>query len=151
MLAMCVPYNIVPWYTRKPLKYMFSRFFHNSRILCDMAKISLIGRVGNELVVETSQSGRDFIRYSLACQTSPDRTSWFRIINFDPRLNTYMLSFVKKGTLVYVDGSVQLNPYTTDDGKKHTNISVIQRSVQVLKSSKELEEKDSSQEAIDKN
>lgn len=62
-----------------------------------MAKISLIGRVGNELVVETSQSGRDFIRYSLACQTSPDRTSWFRIINFDPRLNTYMLSFVKKG------------------------------------------------------
>ncbi|KTW31535.1 hypothetical protein T552_00177 [Pneumocystis carinii B80] len=119
----------------------------------DLAKISLIGRVGNELVVETSQSGRDFIKYSLACQTSPDRTSWFRIVNFDPRLNTYMLSFIKKGqrALVYVDGTVQLNPYTTEDGKKHTNISVIQRSVQVLRTSRESAEKDVSQEAVDKN
>lgn len=126
-------------------KYMFCRFFHYSRIANDLARISLIGRVGNELALETGQSGRDFIRYSLACQTS-DRTNWFRVISFDSRLNTYMLSSVKKGTLVYVDGSVQLSPYTTDDGKKHTSMSVIQRSIHVLKAPKESENKDTSQE-----
>lgn len=105
-----------------------------------MAKISLIGRVGNEMVVETGQSGKDYIRYSLACQNGPDRTNWFRVVNFDPRLNTYMLSSVKKGSLVYVDGVVQLSPYTTDDGKKHTSISVIQRNIQVLSIPKESEE-----------
>ncbi|KAG5440790.1 hypothetical protein PCK2_000226 [Pneumocystis canis] len=114
--------------------------------MADMAKISLIGRVGNEMVMETGQSGRDYIRYSLACQNGADRTSWFRIINFDARSNTYMLSSVKKGSLVYVDGMVHLGSYTTDDGKRHTSISVIQRSIQLLKGPRETSDENEKQE-----
>ncbi|KAG4305043.1 hypothetical protein PORY_001718 [Pneumocystis oryctolagi] len=123
-----------------------------------MAKISLIGRVGNDIVVESGPSGRDYIRFSLACQNGPDRTSWFRVINFDAKQNAYMLSSVKKGALcgcfstrvtcdsalVYVDGSVQLSPYTTEDGKRHTSLSVIQRSIQVLKEPRDKEDSDNS-------
>ncbi|KAG5437305.1 hypothetical protein PCANB_001098 [Pneumocystis canis] len=114
--------------------------------MADMAKISLIGRVGNEMVVETGQSGRDYIRYSLACQNGPDRTSWFRIINFDTRSNEYMLSSVKKGSLVYVDGVVQLGSYSTDDGKRHTSISVIQRNIQLLKGPRDANDETEKQE-----
>ncbi|KAG4302692.1 hypothetical protein PCK1_001047, partial [Pneumocystis canis] len=128
-------------------------FFSVSKSMADMAKISLIGRVGNEMVVETGQSGRDYIRYSLACQNGPDRTSWFRIINFDTRSNEYMLSSVKKGlvkkfknSLVYVDGVVQLGSYSTDDGKRHTSISVIQRNIQLLKGPRDANDETEKQE-----
>lgn len=98
-----------------------------------MAKVTLIGHVGNDIIVQSGTSGRDYVRFSLACRDGPDRTNWFRVVNFNPKATAFMLASVKKGSLVCVDGSIRLIPYTTDDGKRHNSICVLQNSIHLLK------------------
>ncbi|KTW28330.1 uncharacterized protein T551_02749 [Pneumocystis jirovecii RU7] len=67
-----------------------------------MAKVTLIGHVGNDIIVQSGTSGRDYVRFSLACRDGPDRTNWFRVVNFNPKATAFMLASVKKGGALHM-------------------------------------------------
>ncbi len=104
----------------------------------NLAKLTLIGRVGTDLTVQQSASGRSYLRYPLAVNTSKDHTSWFNIGVFDSKTIEYMTGetgTVKKGSLLYVECNAAIQTYETEDGKRGTSLQLYQQSYRTLNSS----------------
>lgn len=74
-----------------------ARYFSASAARSDVARLTLVGRVGTEISELTSQSGRKYIKYALAVNTSKDTTSWFNVAVFDENAINFMNNYVQKG------------------------------------------------------
>ena len=59
-----------------------------------------------------------------------ERTEWHRVVFFD-RLGEIAAQYLKKGSQVYIEGSLRTSSYDKD-GKKHYSTDVIANSMQML-------------------
>ncbi|GJJ07399.1 hypothetical protein Clacol_001601 [Clathrus columnatus] len=84
----------------------------------DMAKLTLIGRLGKDPAVKTTANDKEYVVYTVATRNPapPPRedgtrreptTSWHSVLCFNPNANNY-LKTLKKGTQVYVEASYEL-------------------------------------------
>lgn len=73
------------------------RLFSSSAARSDVAKLTLVGRVGTEITELSSQAGRRYLKYALAVNTSKEHTSWFNIAVFDENSIQFMTNYVQKG------------------------------------------------------
>jgi single-strand DNA-binding protein len=80
----------------------------------------LIGRVGKEPTVRNTQDGMKIISFSLATsetwrdKSSGERresTDWHQVVVFDSRMAEIAERLVKKGSHVYVEGSIKNRKY----------------------------------------
>jgi len=104
-------------------------------------KVILIGRLGKNPEVRESQSGSSkWSSFSLATNRGVRRgeqweeeTDWHRVTCFGA-LAEQCGSFLQKGALVAVEGSVQNDNWTTEEGQRRFATTIIAEGVTFLES-----------------
>ena len=88
-------------------------------------KVILVGNVGQDPEVRTTQDGREIANFSLATTESwkdkatgekRDKTEWHRVVIFSQGLVSIVKNYVKKGSKLYIEGSLQTRKWTDSQG-----------------------------------
>lgn len=83
---------------------------------------ALIGRVGTELELKTSQAGTPWAAINVAVGGNDD-TQWVRVAVFGETAER-LAGQVQKGDRLYVEGSLRLNSWVDRSGKERSGLSV---------------------------
>lgn len=90
-------------------------------------KVILIGNVGKDPEVRTTQDGREIVSFSLATSESwkdrasgerREKTEWHRVVIFAPPLVNIVKNYVHKGSKVYLEGALQTRKWTDQSGQE---------------------------------
>jgi single-strand DNA-binding protein len=106
-----------------------------------MNKIMLIGRVGREAQMRYTLNGTAIAMFSIATNQSyktkdgqyRDETDWHKVIAWR-RLAEVCGEYLRKGTLVCVEGQMKTRVFEDKDGQKKFFTEVIADSMQMLDS-----------------
>lgn len=88
-------------------------------------KVILIGNLGRDPEIRTSQNGDKIASFSIATSEQwkdkatgerKEKTEWHRIVVFNPNLADVVERYVKKGSPVYVEGQLQTRKWTDQQG-----------------------------------
>lgn len=99
-------------------------------------KVILIGNLGKDPEIKTTNDGREIANFSIATTESwkdkssgekKDKTEWHRVVCFNEGLVRVIKNYVKKGTKLYLEGQLQTRKWT-DKGnqEKYTTEVVLQ-------------------------
>jgi single-strand DNA-binding protein len=102
-----------------------------------MIKLQVIGNLGKDCVVN-NVNGKSVINFSVAHTekfkdaqgVQKDKTIWVECAYWTDR--TAVAPYLKKGTMVYAEGTPDIRTYTTTDGRPGTSLSLRILSVQLL-------------------
>ena len=99
-------------------------------------KVILLGNLGQDPDVRTMQNGKKVCTFSVATSDSwkdkdtgekKEKTEWHRVVVFNEGLVGVVENYIKKGSKVYVEGSLQTRKWTDDKGtEKYTTEIIIQ-------------------------
>ena len=99
-------------------------------------KVILIGNLGKDPEVRRMQDGRPIVNLSVATSDTwrdkatgerRERTEWHRVVIFNEGLCRVAEQYLKKGSKVYLEGSLQTRKWTDKDGNdKYTTEVVLQ-------------------------
>ncbi len=99
-------------------------------------KVILVGNVGQDPEIRSTQDGREIANFSVATSDSwkdknsgekKEKTEWHRVVIFSSGLVGIVKNYVKKGTKVYLEGSLQTRKWTDAQGlEKYTTEIVLQ-------------------------
>ena len=105
-------------------------------------KVIIVGNLGRDPEIRFTQSGQKLANMSVATSEQwrdkqsgekREKTEWHRVVVFDERLADIVEKYVKKGSKVYLEGSLQTRKWTGNDGvEKYTTEVVLQRFSGVL-------------------
>jgi len=99
-------------------------------------RVILAGRLGKDPVCRTMGNGSQVVSFSLATDESwksketgerVTKTTWHDIIVFNEHLGKTAQNYLKKGSLVYVEGSIQHRTYEKDGQTVKVSEIVLQR------------------------
>jgi single-strand DNA-binding protein len=100
-------------------------------------KVILVGNVGKDPEIRRMTNGDAVATFSIATSETwkdkasgerKEKTEWHRICCFNEGLNKIIESYVKKGSKIYVEGSLQTRKWTDKDGaEKYSTEIVLQR------------------------
>ncbi len=100
-------------------------------------KVILVGNLGRDPEVRTSQDGSKIVNLNIATSESwkdrssgerREKTEWHRVVIFNPNLADVAERFLKKGSSVYIEGALQTRKWTDNSGaEKYTTEVVIGR------------------------
>lgn len=98
-------------------------------------KVILVGNVGKDPEVRRMTSGDAVVNLSVATSESwkkdgerKEKTEWHRVVSFNEHLNKVIEAYVKKGSKVYLEGSLQTRKWTDKDGaEKYSTEIVLQK------------------------
>lgn len=88
-------------------------------------KASLIGNLGRDPEVRTTQSGKQVVTLSIATSESwrdshsgerVERTEWHRVVIWNEKLGAIVEDYAVKGAKVYVEGKLVTNKWTDNAG-----------------------------------
>jgi single-strand DNA-binding protein len=97
-------------------------------------KVILVGNLGKDPEVRTTQDGTKIINFSLATSDTwndrasgerKERTEWHRVVIFNDRLADVAERFLRKGSKVYVEGSLQTRKWTDQSGQEKYTTEVV--------------------------
>lgn len=98
--------------------------------MSDYNQVILLGRVGNDLVLKKSASGTAYVRFSLATNlfrsNQEKKTSWHHIVAFGTQAEL-CCQYLKKGSQVMVEGSLEEQIYTKDGHKQRSQSILLNR------------------------
>ncbi|MEO6915537.1 MAG: single-stranded DNA-binding protein [Chitinophagaceae bacterium] len=102
-----------------------------------MIKLMVIGHLGKDCITNTV-SGKSVINFSVAhsekfkdAQGNPkDKTTWVECAYWTDR--TAIAPYLKKGQLVYAEGSPEVRSYAKNDGTTGVSLTIRVSSVQLL-------------------
>jgi len=103
----------------------------------DLNKVMLIGRLTREPEVRTTPSGAKVVTFSLAMtmsknkDTGEQKTEYIDCVAWEG-LAEIVEKYVTKGTLVYVEGSIQTRSWEGTDGKKNYKTEVLAKDLKIL-------------------
>ena len=99
-------------------------------------KVMLIGNVGKDPEIRTMNSGNEVALFSLATSEywkdkttgeKKDKTEWHRVVVYSQGLVNIIKNYVKKGTKLYVSGSIQTRKWVDAQGiDKHATEIILQ-------------------------
>jgi single-strand DNA-binding protein len=100
-------------------------------------KVILVGNLGRDPETRHTQAGAAIVNFTLATSESwrdrtsgerQERTEWHRVVIFNENLGKIAQQYLKKGSKVYLEGSLQTRKWTDKDGQeKYTTEIVLQR------------------------
>ena len=88
-------------------------------------KVILLGRLGADPEIRVSQDGKKIARFSLATSESwkdkstnekKEKTEWHKIVIFSSGLAEISEKYLKKGSLIYIEGQISTRKYTDQSG-----------------------------------
>jgi single-strand DNA-binding protein len=97
-------------------------------------KVILVGNLGRDPESRTMQSGGKVVSFSIATSESwndkasgerKEKTQWHRIAIFNEKLGEIAERYLKKGSKVYVEGSLESRKYTDKDGIERETTEVV--------------------------
>lgn len=98
------------------------------------AKVSIVGRLGQDPEVRYTPSGTMNVQFSIAAdgrrrgEGEQDNTTWFRVTAWDKQAERLVTlierGYVAKGRLLYVDGQLETRQYTDRNGQPRTSLDV---------------------------
>ena len=98
-------------------------------------KVIIIGRLGKDPEIRTTSNGSSVASFSIATTESwkdkngekQKKTEWHKIVVFNDKLVSGVVEkYIKKGSVVYIEGSLTTRKYTDKDGaEKYTTEVVI--------------------------
>ena len=99
-------------------------------------KVILLGNLGQDPDIRTMQNGKKVCTFSIATSNSwkdkdtgekKEKTEWHRVVVFNEGLVGVVENYIKKGTKLYIEGSLQTRKWTDDSGtEKYTTEILIQ-------------------------
>ena len=99
-------------------------------------KVILIGNLGNDPEIRSTNDGREIANFSLATGESwkdkvtgekKEKTEWHRIVCFNEGLVKVIKEYVKKGTKLYIEGQLQTRKWLDNTNQeKYTTEVVLQ-------------------------
>lgn len=98
----------------------------------DLNKVLLIGRLGQDPELKYTQSGVAVAKFSLATNqqwkdqdgNAQDRTEWHNVVAWR-RLAEICSEYLKKGSKVYLEGSLSTSSWEDENKKKHYKTEVV--------------------------
>ncbi|MCW4453419.1 single-stranded DNA-binding protein [Flavobacterium sp. MXW15] len=102
-------------------------------------KVILVGNLGNDPDTKYTQSGMAVTRISLATTSvrkdrdgnQQERTEWHRVVFFG-KLGEIAGEYLRKGSQVYVEGSLRYDKYTGQDGVEKYSTDIVADEMQML-------------------
>ncbi len=97
-------------------------------------KVILIGNLGRDPESRVMQTGGKVVSFSIATSESwndknsgerREKTQWHRIAIFNEKLGEIAEKYLKKGSTVYVEGSLESRKYTDKDGVERETTEVV--------------------------
>ncbi|HGM5043036.1 TPA: single-stranded DNA-binding protein [Stenotrophomonas maltophilia] len=102
-------------------------------------KVILVGNLGNDPDVKYTQGGMAITRISLATTSvrkdkdgnQQERTEWHRVVFFG-KLAEIAGEYLRKGSTIYVEGSLKYDKYTGQDGVEKYTTDIVANEMQML-------------------
>ena len=96
-------------------------------------KVFLVGRLGKDPEIRFSGDGNAIANFSIATNETwknkegnqQEKTDWHNIVVFGASAEKYIQPYVKKGTLISVEGKLQTRDWEDKDGNKRYTTEVI--------------------------
>lgn len=103
-------------------------------------KAILVGNLGNDPEIRQGKSGA-FTTCSLATSSSwkdaqgqeQSKTEWHNVVAYG-RLGEIMGQYLKKGSKIYVEGSIRTSQWRDDNGQDRFSTQIVAREMQMLDS-----------------
>lgn len=91
-----------------------------------MNLVIMSGRLTRDPEVRTSESGKAYARYSIAVDRmgKDSGTDFFNCISFGGQAE-FVQNYLKKGTKIIIQGSIQQSQYTDKDNQKRTTTTIL--------------------------
>ena len=100
-------------------------------------KVILIGNLGKDPEIRNMQDGSPIANLTVATSDTwkdkqsgerKENTEWHRVVIFNPHLANVAENYLKKGSKVYIEGSLQTRKWTDQSGvDKYTTEVVLQK------------------------
>jgi len=99
-------------------------------------KVILIGNIGKDPEIRTTQTGSRLCNLTLATSESwkdkttgerKENTQWHRVVIFNEQLVGVAERFLKKGSKVYLEGQLETRKWTDSEGKDNYSTEVVLR------------------------
>jgi single-strand DNA-binding protein len=100
-------------------------------------KVIIIGNVGKDPEIRNTQAGKEIASLVIATSDSwkdrttgekTEKTEWHRVVVFAEGLVNIIKNYVKKGTKLYIEGSLQTRKWTdSNNQEKYTTEIVLQQ------------------------
>ena len=103
--------------------------------MASLNSCSFIGRIGKDPETRSTGSGKQVTTFSLAVsekRQGNEKTTWLRCIAWE-KLSGVIQSYCRKGSLLYIDASFQINEWEKEGVKQYSPEFVV-RSLQMLDS-----------------
>tara|TARA_B100000242_G_scaffold233157_1_gene173130 strand:- start:49 stop:510 length:462 start_codon:yes stop_codon:yes gene_type:complete len=97
-------------------------------------KVILLGRLGGDPEIRVSQDGTKIARFSIATSESwrdkttnekREKTDWHKIVIFSAGLSEIVEKFLKKGSLIYLEGQIRSRKFNDQAGIEKTTTEII--------------------------
>jgi single-strand DNA-binding protein len=97
-------------------------------------KVILVGNCGKDPEVRRMTSGEPVVSISLATSETwkdkssgerKEKTEWHRVVIFNPHLAEIAEKYIRKGSKLYVEGSLQTRKWTDKDGAEKFSTEVV--------------------------
>jgi single-strand DNA-binding protein len=97
-------------------------------------KVILIGNLGRDPEVRSTQDGMKIVQLSLATSESwkdrasgerRERTEWHRVVIFNERLAEVAEQYLRKGSKIYVEGQLQTRKWQDKEGLDRYTTEVV--------------------------
>lgn len=97
-------------------------------------KVILVGNLGRDPESRNMQSGDKVVSFSIATSESwndrasgerKEKTQWHRIAIFNQKLGEIAEKYLKKGSKVYLEGSLESRKFTDKDGNERETTEVV--------------------------
>jgi single-strand DNA-binding protein len=104
-------------------------------------KVILVGRLGRDPETRYTGGGQAVANFSLATDESykdrngerQKRTEWHRITAWG-KLAEICQQYLKKGTMVYIEGRIQSREWQDKEGQKRTSYDIVANTMKMLSS-----------------
>jgi len=97
-------------------------------------KVILVGNLGRDPEVRFAQDGTKIVNFTLATSESwkdkqsggrREKTEWHRVVIFNEKIAEVAERYAKKGSKVYIEGSLQTRKWTGQDGAERVSTEVV--------------------------
>lgn len=99
-----------------------------------MNRATLIGRIGRDPEIRTTNNGARVVSFSLATSErwkdkssgeAKERTEWHNIVVWNENIGKIIENYCRKGSQILVEGQIQTREYTDKDGNQRKTTEIV--------------------------
>jgi single-strand DNA-binding protein len=97
-------------------------------------KVILVGNLGKDPEIRATQDGREICNLTLATSETwkdkssgerKEKTEWHRVVIFNDGLVNVAKNYLRKGSKIYIEGSLQTRKWTNKEGQDQYSTEVV--------------------------